>query len=195
MEPSRPSLFVAIPNMGWLHAGLASRIVVWTKDLGAFVLCPEYLRPTAYARNVCARRFMDSGRSHLLFVDADTLPPFDAPKLLLDAALPIVAGVVHQMKLDADGISKPVPMIARRTGRGLVPVFGNGIEQIDGCGFGCVLIQRDVFEAIEFPWFHDASWGETRGQDFRFCRRLEEAAIKLHAHFGVVCEHRKEVDL
>ncbi len=189
------SLFVAIPTMGWLHAGLASRILVWTRDLGAYVICPEYLRPTSYARNWCAREFLKSDRSHLLFVDADTLPPFDAPKLLLDADKPVVAAVVHQMKLDDDGITKPVPMVARREERGFVPVYGKGIVEIDTCGFGCVLIEREVFSKIDFPWFEDHPWGEGRGQDFDFCRKAEKADVSLYAHLDVVCRHRKQVDL
>ncbi len=196
MSTTQPnSLFIAIPNMGWLHAGLASRIVAWTRDLGAYVICPERMRPTSYARNWCAEKFLKSNKSHLLFVDADTLPPIDAPQRLLAARRPVVSAVVYQMKLDLDGVVKPVPMVARQEVGGFVPVSGCGLVEINACGFGCVLIERHVFSQIEFPWFEDHPWGEERGQDFDFCRKARKAGVPLWAYLDVVCRHRKEVDL
>jgi hypothetical protein len=100
------------------------------------------------------------------------------------------------MKRDVDGLVKPVGMVVRKDENGeLKAALGDGVQRVDRCGSSCILIERWVFEKVEFPWYEDRAWGESRGQDFVFCEKLEEAEIPLFAHFGVVCSHRKEVDI
>ena len=69
-----------------------------------------------------------------------------------------------------------------------------GGARIDAAGSGCILFKREVFEKIAFPWYEERPWGGVRGSDFILCEKMAVAQIPLHAHFGVVCVHRKEVD-
>lgn len=189
------NVFIAIPNMGHIHTELMFRVLEWYRDYGIVPFAPSRLQPMAYARNVCVERFLESDASHLLFIDADTLPTVDALKLLVDAEKQAITGVYYTQKQDSDGTPKFVTVVARRYPEGLRPISeGFGIERIHASGGGCLLLEREVFRKVEFPWFEDRSWGDQRG-DFLFCKKLEDAGIEMYAHFGIVCRHRKEVDL
>lgn len=193
---SSGNVFVAIPNLGWIRTDLAALLCNWSLRGGCSVYTPEGLRPPGYARNVCAKAFLDSNCSHILFIDDDTLPPIGAIGMLIDAKVPAISGVTKAMKRDDDGQLKAVGMVARRNGSGeLKAAYGKGVERIDACGSSCILIERWVFETLEFPWYEDRAWGDIRGQDFVFCEKLEAAEVPLFANFDVQCSHRKEIDI
>lgn len=188
-------IFLAIPNMGWLRSDLFLRTILWMLERDVTVYAPEGLRPIPFARNKCVKKFMLSDATHLWFVDADTLPPVAAPDKLLVTRVPAISGVVRQMKLDEDGIVKPVGMVMRRDkNRDLKEATGHGVEQIDACGSGCILFERAVFETIPFPWYEERPWGAVRGSDLILGEKMAAADIPLYAHFGVDCVHRKEID-
>lgn len=181
--------------MGWICTPLVHSTIRWIRDYGAVWWTPERLRPISYAKNWCAKKFMESDCTHFWMVDADTIPPPDALNLLLEAECDIVAADVKTMKLDIDGIEKPVRMLMRGSNDKYYEAHGTGVERVDRIGFGCVLFRRRIFEMVEFPWFEERSWGEIRGTDFTFCKKLEELDIPIYGHFDVICKHRKEWDL
>lgn len=190
-------VFLAIPNTGWIHAELVSRIIFWLRNYKVYLYAPTGLRPIPYARNHCVEEFQKSDCSHLWFVDSDTVPPQHALEALLSAQVAAVSGVVHQMRRDTegDGLVKRVGMVMRRNEAGhLKAAGGEGVELIDACGSGCIMFDRGVFEEIQFPWYEERIEGNVRGSDLILCEKLADAGIKLHAHFGVVCVHRKEID-
>ncbi len=138
--------------------------------------------------------FMKTERTHFWLIDADTEPPQSALEDLLEPAQPVVAAVVRVMKLDDDGITKPVQMLMRENGDGkYYEAIDTGVKVVDRAGFGCVLFERDVFNKIPFPWFEEKPWGESRGTDFNVCEKLERVGIPLYGQFDVVCGHRKEI--
>ena len=60
-----------------------------------------------------------------------------------------------------------------------------GVEQIGGCGFGCVLVRREVFQAGPAR-----SAGEAIGFDCNFWLNLQRKHGKLLIDWDVQCEHR-----
>ena len=179
--------------MGWITTGLARAIPYWLKNYDLEWWAPEGLRPISYARNWVARKFMESERTHFWLIDADTVPPQDALDMMLEADMPVVAAIVHVMKEDMDGVTKPVQMLMRGNGAGYYEAQDYGVKLVDRAGFGCVLFQRQVFNRIPFPWFEEKPWGESRGTDFIFCEKLEKEDIPIYGQFDVVCGHRKEI--
>lgn len=186
-----PSILLAIPNEGWLRTDLAERVRVWAPMVSLYM--PQGLRPVSYAKNNCVNFCLEGGFDYIFFVDSDTVPPEHALNELLGAEVEMISGITHQMKLDSDGIMKPCPLVTRKD----YPVTsGQGVETIDACGASCLLIHRSVIEKTFAPWFETDDWGEPRrGSDFNFCRKVKFVGILIHAHFGVVCVHRKEVDI
>ena len=190
-----PKIFLAIPNMGWLHSQLVVNIIPWMRDWNVTLFAPNGLRPIPYARNFCVKAFLESGCTHLWFVDADTVPGSDALGLLLSAKVAAISGIVRQMKVDTDGTQVPVGIVVRKNDQHQYKeAVGSGVERIDACGSGCILLSREVFDRIPFPWYEERVWGDVRGSDFILGEKLEQVGIPLYAHFGVQCLHRKEVD-
>ena len=188
-------VFLAIPSMGWIRSDLIIPIVAWLKHYNLTLWNPSGLRPVSYARNMAAKAFLESDADYLWVVDADVLPPMDALDQLIKADKPVITGIVNMMKLDVDGIIKSVGVAAIKKERGIVPIRGKGVTKIDICGSACILIKREVFNQIDFPWYEERSWGDTRGADFIFCEKLIKNGIELFAHFDVACNHKKEIDI
>jgi hypothetical protein len=183
-----------IPNMGWVNTQLAMTLPHWLKNFNVRLTMPTNLKPLSYARNWCVEQFLQSEAQYLWLLDDDVAPPAYALHRLLEADKPVVAGLVHQLKVDDDGILKPAPMLLRRDEQGEFRVAqGAGIARIDRAGFACVLFQRSVFETIPKPWFETRPVGEIRGTDFIFCEKMERAGIPLWGHFDVECPQLVEV--
>lgn len=190
------SVLLAIPNEGWIRTDLTHRVRSWASRVTLFD--PQGLRPVSYAKNICMQAMLDGGFDYVFFVDSDTVPPEHALAALLEAKVPVISGIYRIMKRDADGTVKPVPIVTRLNAADEMKVVceGRGVVPIDACGAGCMLVHRLVVEKTGPPWFETDDWGEPRyGSDFWFCKEVRKAGIQIYAHFGVVCTHRKEVDL
>lgn len=87
--------------------------------------------------------------SHVLFIDDDVLVPSHGIMQLLSHNLPIVSGLYYAKTIT------PQPLILSHKHGGVVTDFTPGdIVPCDAHGMGVTLIARDVFEALERPWFH-----------------------------------------
>ena len=97
-QDKESKVMVAIPNLGYIHAQLAYRLMSWQrKDLHVWL--PTNLKPVEHARNVIARHFLtETDCTHLLMIDADTIPPEWALDSMLMANKPVVSGVTPTMK-------------------------------------------------------------------------------------------------
>lgn len=186
---------LCIPNMGWVATGLAEAIPYWLKNHDLTLFAPQKLRPVSYARNRCARTFLESDHDALWFLDDSTIPTRASLEMLLRADKAAISGVVRVPKRDSDGIVKAVGMVLRSSPEGYRVATGRGVERIDAAGLGCMLLRREVFERVEFPWFAEREWGASRGEDVSFCERMRDAGVELWAHFDVDCKTLREVEL
>lgn len=205
-SPDRYRIMIAVPNLGWIRMALVNNLVEWIQIYGGIVHMPEGYRPVSYARNMCVEALLQSDCTHIWFVDSDTVPQPDAMNLLLGADKDVITGVTRVLKEDTDKIQKAVPMVAvfdpnatnpDGTKGGYRPVMrAKGIGPIDVCGASCLMIKRAVFEKLgDQPLFTEESWGDNRGEDFRFCQKLAEAGVEMWAHFDVKCVHWTTVPL
>jgi FkbM family methyltransferase len=67
-----------------------------------------------------------------------------------------------------------------------------GLQEIGGCGFGCVLVKKEVFSAINYPWFvyHQAlDHNHTFSEDLDFCKKATSRGFKLYADSSILCKH------
>lgn len=102
------------------------------------------------ARNMCIEFAMQTEASHLLFVDADIIPPLDIIPKLLEVNEDAVAGLVH----------------GRGTHSNLPYVFGEKrqfqmvdaqnrpfmVKEAEHANIGFTMISRKLFEATRFRW-------------------------------------------
>ena len=75
-----------------------------------------------------------------------------------------------------------------------------GLQEVDGIGFGCFLIHRRVFDMPNMRkapcmriWKEDGT--VYRGLDLAFSGRAKAAGARIWAHYDYPCSHYKEVDL
>lgn len=201
---------VGLPVLGnvsdeWLYSFLGMQKPLGTK------LTKISNRPADQARNEIIRKLE---KDWLFFMDSDQTFPPDCLMRLLSWDLPIVSGLYfkspgkpvphvykyayndghHQYQGLIDPIGRYLSRFAEQL-KGQVAIVLPGkredLIECDGIGVGCLLVHRRVFQAIEPPWFkynEDANVGE----DFYFCRKVQEAGFKIYVDPGVVCGHREK---
>jgi glycosyltransferase involved in cell wall biosynthesis len=144
-------------------------------------------------RNLIAHHTIMLNYDYLFSVDYDIkLPKYALTKLLRENK-DIISGVYIQRKHEAK-----IPEIYRANERGGVThvdnndVQGNGVIDIDGCGFGCVLVKSHVLKEVGYPQFkyHDSlDFQFTLSEDIDFCLKAKNKGFKLYADCSVKCEH------
>lgn len=82
-----------------------------------------------------------------------------------------------------------------RAGKGNIPyeeIYGKGLVEVDGCGFGCVLVKSEVIRAIGYPQFVYKSalnHNDTLSEDVYFCQRAKEKGFRIFADTSIICRH------
>lgn len=172
-------------------------------------------RPADIARNEIIQKLE---RDWLFFMDADqTFAPGTLRKLL-SWDLPIVSGlyfkspgnpVPHSYKYAYQETTGPIkdahfysPLIdpiaqflfkhtdeIKQNEAVVLPSKKEDLIECDGVGGGCLLIHRQVLDAIEPPWF-EYNKGTFVGEDFYFCRKVQAAGFKIFTDPGVICGHK-----
>lgn len=214
-EPPRRVL-VAVPTTGSIHPILASRLIKWGSQLpeGNINFYFTYkVAPVDRARNQIVDFFLKTKvggepLTHILMVDADTIPPVEALDRLLSHDKDIISGVTPILSfnkkeqaletydncfshVDRDESGKIVKThVVRRN---------TGLQELFRCGASCILIKREVFEKLPVPYFlfvpNDDNTEHVRSEDIYFCDQAREAGFKIFCDTDVVCNHDKSVML
>ena len=184
------------------------------------------------ARNSIAKVFLESKADYLMMIDQDMQPPenfFD----IFQTETDIIAPLLPTMKIDVDYTENSthfrLPYCACRytdlddigTASGIeIEEGGQGIIDVDGVGFGCVLIKREVMEdkRMWYPMsyrrpddhivtladhdpppifrFHKKAFGGCDiGEDFDFCRRARLNGYTVKLDTRITMGHLKWLDL
>jgi len=182
---------------------LISQVERWVNRPDAF----SYWKPSPFAahgRNQIIRFAMLKVPevSHILFFDADTIPPPDTLDLLLAHDKDIVTGVQPLFLASKGGIVWNVmPYSGKKRETTFNPIVYGDLPtepfRISNCGFGVVLVKRRVFEKMEWPWFKDIftrhNWAI--GQDVYFLAKAQECGFEVWADPDVQCGHNKTLNL
>lgn len=80
------------------------------------------------------------------------------------------------------------PEYEEMPGATVLPMTPDTLVEADALGTGCMLIKREVLEAVGYPWFkcHEGTPG---GEDFYFCERAKEHGYGVWGDFSVQCNH------
>lgn len=129
---------------------------------------------------------------YLFSVDSDIVVPEDALEKMISHDLDAVSGVYIQRLHDRQTVE-----LYYKTNMGHMNYTGddlprNKLIEVSGFGFGCALIKREVFLAIDYPHFEYRSaldHKHTLSEDIDFCMKAEEKGFKLYADTSIICDH------
>ena len=135
------------------------------------------------------------GNSHILWLDSDMVFPIDIVDRLASHNLPIVACTYSTRTVPYKGV-------AYRTigdwNSWISLDTDTVLEQAEGVGMGCMLVDVKIFDNMPKPWFevtYNQSLGEHLGEDFYFCSQarkldlpimIDISSSKLLKHLGTM---------
>lgn len=125
---------------------------------------------------------------YLFSVDSDISFKPDTLKKMLAHNVPVVSGLYiqrkpgqHILELYRGGVNVPYDSIK-----------GQGLIEVDSCGFGCVLVNSEVIRAVGYPQFVYKSaidHSNTLSEDTYFCHKAREKGHRIYADTTILCEH------
>jgi hypothetical protein len=196
-----PKVMIGIPTMGSVHPILMMTVLSWMNQatqskLYSMTFFPTTgIQPVDNARNTIVDAFLASDSTHLLFVDSDTIPPPDVILQFLAHEKDIISAMTPIVEYDEEK-----DQYWRRWNcvgmddKHMVP--GTGVLQAKGCGGSCVMIKREVFEALSKPYFR-FQYEDDNGkpvvvtEDIYFIIKALSKGIKAYADTGILCRHFK----
>jgi glycosyltransferase involved in cell wall biosynthesis len=133
------------------------------------------------------------GYDYLFSVDYDISFPPDTLVRLLAHDKDVVSGVYRQRFYDHQTLE-----LFENNDRGgytHIPwqkIKGKGLVEVGACGFGCVLVKKEVMVKIGYPQFLYKSaldHSHTFSEDLFFARRAQQEGFKLYADTSILCDH------
>lgn len=192
-QPPKELLLIAIP-----HTGLTT--FEWSVGLKilqppvAFNIISNKGLPIDRARCDLVSQARKMGASHIFFLDSDVILPQDGLIRLWNHRMPVVCGI-YGSKHEAPGIW--VEQAKSGEGR-YAAVSPQSLSQATlfshpdmVVGAGCCLIDMQVFNRIEEPYFE---WTQGRvpggvSEDFYFFEKIRKAGVPIHVDMAVKCKH------
>lgn len=191
-----------IPTPGETSYGVADWLIWAARAMPDADMKPHYAScyGVAEARNDIAEEFLASDCDVLWMLDSDTIPPKRLSILEGIETHPIVCGAYNGFREKA-GVVWHVYKL-KRIDDGDKRVYGamppamwgkDRFVKVDAAGSGCMLIQRQVLEALPPRPFHYeiAADGTKSTEDMVFCR--EVGGVTLDTQY--LCRHHRAVDL
>lgn len=147
------------------------------------------------ARNVIHTNFLKTGKdvNYLAMIDSDVLPPPWFIDTLVGYDKPLVGGW-YSYKIpkiiNGEQIYQPTVYDYLKSENG-VDYYnrrdfpGKGLEKVDGLGAGCLLMRRDLAEALgERPYDMNAG-----GEDLVLCKKIYNLGFDIHVDWDMACPH------
>jgi len=166
------------------------------KGFARFRHCEEH------CRRMVRGRFLSDDYTHLFFIDSDVICPSDALKKLLARDTNIICAKFNYRDPPKGRtlwfIKKKPVKISHKTGVWMIDFIsnerlewhknntGSDLISIDACGFGAILIKKEVLQKIKFR----KSQNDHYGVDINFCFDAKKIGYKIYGDPSVFCDHR-----
>lgn len=148
--------------------------------------------PFDHARNTGCQKALELDFEWIFFLDDDVIPPHDIILRLMSHRQPIVSGVYYRR-------NPPIcPVMLKNTDKGrewITSYKTPDLMEVDFVGAGCLLIHRDVLNAMSQPWFewrcdrYDLVPEKRMSEDFAFCEQARNIGYKIYVDTSVHCRH------
>lgn len=188
-----PPGLLAVPCIPWM----------WTDAAMAIGRLQNYLSPgsriaidgagsssIAASRNLATRELDNDDPTRLewvLCVDADMVPRPDTALRLLAVAHLLGVDMLSALYFTRQSPYRAALWLPGATAMARADELEGlrGVVEVEQIGFGCVLIQRRVFDALERPWFRHPPDSPGLREDTDFCLRARAAGFRI----GVDLDH------
>lgn len=70
-----------------------------------------------------------------------------------------------------------------------------GLFEVGGCGFGCVLMKTDVFFDVQSKFNNMFAPAGNNGEDVMFCIRARECGYKIFCDPSIICGHVGQITI
>lgn len=143
----------------------------------------------ADARNSIVEQARQDGAKWLLMCDTDQVYPHDTLTKLLQHGKDICGVRVHRRWPPFD------PIFYRgELGKYLSvsdeEAYSGDLIDVDATGTGCLLLNMEIFDHLEYPWFRfDIHEGNPVGEDIFFCSRAKAAGLKIFIDTSIEVGH------
>lgn len=155
-------------------------------------------KPVDYVRNGLVKLFLTQQEfTHLFFVDSDMGLPLDCLDRLSALDVPLASGVYPVLM--ADSLCWAIANKDADRRYWLLERLPSMTEpfEADAGGAGCLLIRREVFDRVHWPWFKwvEKPDGSQTSEDIWFFRKANKAGLRVTVEPNVICNHFKTVNL
>lgn len=148
------------------------------------------------ARTTATEMFLATQCDDLLFVDSDVIVTDSVIDKLVEADKDVVTGIYHKKSLTIRHSE-----VYRITGDKKFEAYPTdevpaGLFEITACGFGCVLLKREVVrkvmeatKGVPFKFVQGDNKSVYISEDIYFCNELSKLGIRIYADGTAVCGH------
>ena len=179
------NVLIAIPTRGVWESDFAMSLIGLTKHTKInHEIVGRKTTNIAGNRQFLAKKAIDDGFSHILYLDDDMVFPKETLDILIEHDKDIIG-------VNATTRSYPTIQFTSWTMEGK-RVFTNakskGLTKVKKTGFGVILIKTDVFKNLEMPYFvydYDKEKEVYVGEDFYFCDRAREKDYQIYIDQGL----------
>ena len=204
------NVLVCVPSLGQINSSLVGQLIGWAQK-GAAIGFITGVYPVERARNEMVKMLegMPEHITHMLMVDADTIPPADALEKLLALHADIATGLTHifhdsdknNITIGTNAFSRMYFNEEKGKEEQATIAQDTGIQKFIRCGASCMLVKRSVFQemikdGLCFRFELDLmDNGKYKGEDYYFCDRAREAGYRMLCDTSVLCEHSKTIKI
>jgi len=144
----------------------------------------------AQARELLVEHALEHDAGWIFWVDSDVLIPCDALVKLFSRNAGICGGLIVTKS------DNPQPLILYKGMSAQPPEFKkDDLVKCDAMGFGCTLMNMDIFRKLEKPWFTEgyealeANKSYTCTEDAHLMYRAGEAGFDCYVDTSIICKH------
>ena len=205
-------VLIAVPHTGILRAELVAYLLnVVARNTGKLRISVDlsWGMPVDSNRNSIGKKLLETDSEWLLTIDSDIGPPLMVLEELLSHDKKVVGAVCWSSMGGEKGgrwenFGIPYPVIMSKNPEGGWNVdreAASSKERLVECDAGstaCLLLHREVLEAIEPPWFrlqYDEEGLCNAGEDFTFFDKVKKKGYGVYVDLALQCGHYKTVDI
>lgn len=183
-------LLIGVPCMDFVHVEFLKSLTALLRRLDEkkvqYDLMIESGTLVYLARERIAHRAINEHYTHVLWLDSDMVFGPDLLDDLMFCGYPFVTGIYHARR---KGYASVIFKTIKPDSIERFEEYPNEPFQIEGCGFGCVLIETAILSAVCLHYLTCFTPLPSLGEDIAFCKRARELGNKIWCEPSVVCGH------